>query len=254
MGTLWLADLDRVLAPLGVDTYPGWETRSRSSGGYDGVFGVAVHHTASSASPGSDMAYMWENCEDRPVGAIYLARDGQVTVGAAGATNCQGKGGPLTTSSGTIPKDKGNCFLIAVEAANAGTGEAWPTVQQDSYVLLVGLLCDAYGLAPGDVFGHYDYCQPSCPGRKVDPAGPSRFGAVNPSGTWDIARFRGELIPIPPTPITPEDDMTEDDWKRMEKLVADKCDLVLRQEFAPSGECYHRLEKLVADELRQADL
>ena len=132
MGQFWLLDLPDVLraAGLDVDTYPGWEARARSTGGYDNVLAVQCHHTASDTTPANDMAYMWNGSPDRPVGAIYLARDGKVTVGAAGATNTSGKGGPLNTSSGTIPLDAANRYVISIEAANNGTGQQWPVVQQ----------------------------------------------------------------------------------------------------------------------------
>lgn len=219
MGAYWLHDLPQVLGGLSnVSFYSGWQDRSRSSGGYDGLVGIAIHHTASNTSAENDMYYMWVSSSDGPVGAIYLGRDGRIVVGAAGATNCQGKGGPLTTSQGTVPKDKGNQYMIAIEAANAGTGEPWPTVQQDQYVALVRALCDGYSFDPyTDVFGHFDYCAPSCPGRKIDPAGPSRFGVVNQNDTWDINVFRAEVAgvapaPTPPTPEPPTPQPPSEDW------------------------------------------
>lgn len=209
MGATWLTDLPQVLSGLSnVSFYSGWQTRSRSSGGYDGLVGIAIHHTASSTSTANDTYYQWVTCPDGPVGAIYLGRAGEIVVGAAGATNCQGKGGPLTTSRGTVPKDKGNQYMIAIEAGNNGVGEPWPEVQQDQYVALVKALCDGYGFDPGrDVYGHFDYCAPSCPGRKIDPAGPSRFGTVNSNQTWDINVFRAAVSgssPGPTPPPTPE--------------------------------------------------
>lgn len=241
MGTIWLHDLPTVLAPLAPAFHDGWETRSRSSGGYDSLAGIAIHHTASNTSPESDMNYMWHGSPDRPVGAIYLARDGRVTVGAAGATNTQGKGGPLTTSRGTVPLDKGNQNMIAIEAANAGTGEAWPKAQTDAYLALVNALIKGYGFKPGDVYGHYDYCAPSCPGRKIDPAGPSPFGTVNPSGTWNIATFRSALGGAPaPEPPQPEPTPPPGDWwtPLMARLP------VLRQ--GSSGPPVRRMQHLLA--------
>ena len=70
--------------------------------------GIVVHHTASSTSTYNDTNYMWNNAPSKPVGAIYLARNGEIVVGAAGATNCAGLGGPYTTSKGTIAKDTAN--------------------------------------------------------------------------------------------------------------------------------------------------
>ena len=96
MGGVWLHDLPYVIAAAGIPhrTWPGWETRSRSSGGYDAVWALGVHHTASSTTPDNDCSYMWQNSPDRPIGTMLLDRAGLVTVGAAGATNTQGKGGP----------------------------------------------------------------------------------------------------------------------------------------------------------------
>jgi hypothetical protein len=205
LGSIWLRDLPAILSGLNPEFYSGWENRSRSSGGYDGLVGIAIHHTASNTSAEKDMQYMWSNASDRPIGAIYRGRDGRIVVGCAGATNTQGKGGPLYTTRGYCPQDKGNQYLLAIEAANAGTGEPWPQVQTDRFVALVRALCDGYWFSPADVFGHYDYCAPSCPGRKIDPAGPSPFGTVNASGTWDINAFRAAVAvtqpPPTPTPV-----------------------------------------------------
>jgi N-acetylmuramoyl-L-alanine amidase len=222
MGSHWLHDIDIPLSGLPHTFYGGWETRSRSSGGFDAILGIAIHHTASQTSPESDMSYMWQNCSDRPVGNIYLARDGNIWVGTAGASNTQGKGGPLNCLNGTVPKDKGNQYMIAIEAANNGVGEPWPEAQTNSYITLVKRLCEHYGLSIGqDVYGHYDYCAPSCPGRKIDPAGPSPFGSVNASGTWDINVFRaavsgGAVVPVPPPvdpiPPTPTPEPPQEDW------------------------------------------
>ena len=220
MGAHWLHDVGQALSGLPVSYYGGWETRSRSSGGFDAILGVAIHHTASQSDPDSDMAYMWKNCSDRPVGNIYLARDGAIWVGTAGASNTQGKGGPLNCLKGTVPKDKGNQYMIAIEAANNGVGEAWPQVQIDNYLALVRQLCAHYGFSVGqDVYGHFDYCAPSCPGRKIDPAGPSPFGSVNPSGTWDINAFRSavtsSIVIPPPEPPTPEPLPEENDTVKL---------------------------------------
>jgi len=200
MGGIWLYDLPEALAGLGgVSFYDGWETRSRSSGGYDALLGIAVHHTASQTSAANDTAYMWRNADDRPIGAIYLARDGQIIVGCAGATNCVGKGGPLLTTKGTIPKDGGNARSISIEAANNGVGEQWPDVQQDRYIELVDRLLRWYGFAAADVFSHHEWA----PDRKIDPAGPSRFGTINTSMTWNMGYFRAALGAPDPNPIPP---------------------------------------------------
>ena len=216
MGSIWLPDLPDVIARAGipVTTWPGWETRCNAKGGYDGIFGVAVHHTASNASATNDMTYMWDNALLRPVGAIYLARDGKVTVGAAGQTNCQGMGGPRSTSKGTIPLDQGNRYAIAIEAANNGVGEPWPPPQQDMYERLCAALIVGYGLQVGDVFAHHEWA----PTRKIDPWGPSRYAGM---AKWNMTLFRDAVAiaaqptkpapePTPPTEETP--DMIALDW------------------------------------------
>jgi hypothetical protein len=183
----WLLNLPTWLREGGlkVEEYPGWETRSRSSGGYDAVWGIGVHHTASNTSPANDLAYMLKNADAKPIGALYLARDGVVTVCAAGATNTQGKGGPYKTSKGTIPKDAGNRYMLSIEAANAGTGEQWPDVQQDAYVRLCHILVTKLGLNWGDIVAHFEWTS-----RKYDPAGNSRY--ANGGALWDMDKFRGD--------------------------------------------------------------
>ena len=218
MGAVWLPDLPDVIAAAGipVNVWPGWETRSNAKGGYDAIYGICVHHTASNASAVNDMSYMWDNAPLRPIGAIYLARDGMVTVGAAGQTNCQGLGGPRLTSRGPIPLDQGNRYAIAIEAANTGTGEVWPQAQQDTYVQLCAALVKAYGLQPSDVFAHHEWTT-----RKIDPWGPSRYAGT---AKWDMDLFREDIAMAlapppprpevqPPTPDT-EIDMIYIDWRK----------------------------------------
>ena len=202
-GAIWLHDLADVCrgAGLTVDEYPGWQTRSRSSGGYDKLLAIQVHHTASSTSPANDMAYQWKNSGDRPIGAIYLARDGRVTVGAAGATNTSGKGGPMSTPGGTIPLNDANRYVLSIEAANNGVGETWPDVQLDAYRRLVRALADRYGLpiARGAVHAHHEWTT-----RKIDPAGSSPYATG--SSKWNMDAFRADVAALgtpPPPPTRP---------------------------------------------------
>jgi hypothetical protein len=206
---IWLLDLPEACASGGLDvtTFDGWETRSRSSGGYDDLLGIGYHHDAS--SPTIDDArvdnYGWLYADAKPVGAMRLHRDGSLVVGAAGATNTMGRGGPLTVSKGVIPKDRGNQTMIAIEAGSNGVGEPWPKVQVEAYIALVGALCAWYGLDPTrDIFGHFDYCVPSCPGRKIDPAGPTvshpRIGGLTGAQTWSLNGFRDAVKAWTPTP------------------------------------------------------
>lgn len=206
MGSVWLGSLPDVLRNAGVpvEVYPGWETRSRSSGGYDTVLGIQVHHTASNTTPKNDMAYMWLNAPAKPIGALYLDRTGRWTVGAAGATNTSGKGGPLLTTRGTIPLDAANRFVISIEAANRGDGEVWPDAQLRSYVKGVAALARAYlgGVVriPGDVHSHFEWA----PTRKNDPAGNSWYATG--ASKWNMTQFRSDVNAAitPPQPPPPD--------------------------------------------------
>lgn len=225
MGSIWLHDLPDVIGGAGLRyrLWDGWETRSRSSGGYDAVRAVFVHHTASPGPQQSDCEWEWDATSgDQPIGAINLGRDGMVAIGAAGATNCQGKGGPWTLSTGTIPLDKGNAYGIAIEAGNRGTGEPWPQAQTDAYLVLVAALCDAYGLdVQRDVLSHFEWVEPSCPGRKIDPAGPSPWATG--SSSWAMDAFRADAAHCTPTPTPPPDegdDVTDDDIERIAQRAA----------------------------------
>jgi hypothetical protein len=230
MGTIWLTELPDWLSAAGlrVDVWPGWQTRSRSSGGYEQVLGIGIHHDASSrtATENAVCAYAWSNAQDRPIGAIRLNRDGHIVVGAAGATNTMGRGGPLKCSKGTIAQDKGNLYMVAIEAANTGVGEEWSTPQLDAYIGMVHTLCDKLGLAHSDVFSHAGYCQPSCPGRKIDPAGPTpgypRLGGVSGARTWADSVFRFyldqlDLQPKPP-PEPGDDDMDSKQANQLDQV------------------------------------
>jgi N-acetyl-anhydromuramyl-L-alanine amidase AmpD len=190
MGERYLTDLADVLRRVGLDVYEenGWQQRARSSGGYDGgPIGISVHHTASTASRENDVAYMCYNADARPVANLLLDRDGRWTVMAGGATNTAGKGGPRSTSQGTIPLDSANSRTIGVEAANNGIGEVWSDAMCESYVIGVRALCDAYGLVTGDVFSHFEWS----PGRKYDPAGQSHWASG--SDLWDMDAYRHDL-------------------------------------------------------------
>jgi peptidoglycan hydrolase-like protein with peptidoglycan-binding domain len=223
MGAVWLHDTPKFLQKYNVrfQTYPGWETRSRRSGGLQQVRAVGTHHTASGAAPANQMAWMWSNSPDRPIGNIFIARDGLVTLGAAGAANTQGRGGPISTSKGMIPKDQGNLYFVAIEAANNGVGQEWPDAQMQAYIRVCAALCDQFGLKPlTDIISHWEYVLPSQPNRKIDPAGPTPsmpdIGGTTGARRWTDANFRKRVsdlmkqtqvtpapAPAPPKPVPP---------------------------------------------------
>jgi N-acetylmuramoyl-L-alanine amidase/LysM domain len=203
-----LHDLADVLrrAGLRVREVDGWQQRQRGGSGYSqsGPIGIIVHHTASSSgwNGEQDANFLTFQCDVKPMANLYLDRGGQWWVLAGGATNTNGAGGPW----GPIPLDSANSRVIGIEAGNNGVGEPWPGVMQDAYVAGVAALADAYRIQPGNVLSHQEWA----PTRKVDPAGPSRFGSINSSSTWDMDLFRaavdkarGGAGPIKPTPAKP---------------------------------------------------
>jgi hypothetical protein len=197
----------------------GWQSRARSSGGFPSPpLGVWWHHTASNTSPQNDLSWQIDGCDDAPVGNWLLDRDGVWWPVAAGASNCAGKGGPHTFSRGTVPLDSGNTRGWQVEVANAGTGQAWPQVQVDSYFRGSNALNALVGNQPSDVITHNVWA----PTRKIDPAtaaaveGPWVPRSSTSSGTWNLDDIKAECSaragtgpPPGPTPNPEDDDMID---------------------------------------------
>jgi hypothetical protein len=213
MGTIYLplADIltDAGLVVRVTRVNVGWETRSRSTGGFAAMpLGTMWHHAASARGAGSEgiVNYQVRVNPDAPVGNMTLDRDGSVWPVAGGASNCSGKGGPWPMSRGTVPLDKGNTTLVNVEACNDGVGEPWPRKMIDAYFTLTAAVNAWCGNAPDDVVGHHQYA----PTRKIDPAtaaavqGPWHPRSTTTSGTWNLIDVRDELV-ARSTP-TPEED------------------------------------------------
>jgi hypothetical protein len=202
MGSRYLTDLASVVRAAGITVQeePGWATRARSSGGYNSELPnhVMAHHTASNPSSDgqADVNYCCYGSENRPVANLYLSRSGKVWVMAAGATNTNGQG---HDPCGATNDDSMNSAAIGIEAANTGTGETWPTAQQDVYLRLVKALCDRYGIPNGRIHAHSEWA----PDRKIDPAGQSRYASGG--AKWNMAAFRSDVAntggggePLPP--------------------------------------------------------
>ncbi len=204
MGSRWLTDLPEALEAGGVNfrTWPGWETKSRSSGGLSDLRAIGIHHDVSSRSWDDDdgSRYCFDNANIAPIGNLYLGRNGRWTIGAAGASNTQGKGGPVNTSKGPIAKGNGNPWFLSIEAANDGQGEPWPDVQIESYVKGVAALMKFYGFEPGDIFAHFEWSNPgknirTGGFRKIDPAGPCKYAVPDAAypNMWNMDSFRGDV-------------------------------------------------------------
>lgn len=209
MGAIWLDDLERILRssnpPGPIQTVDGWQTRANSHGGYEAMRGICIHHDAGGGSDTSSVNFQCFVDADKPNAALHVGRDGTVWIMAAGATNTQGLGGPIVG----VPANQGNFQLIGIEQGNNGTGEPYPTRQQDATLWLCRTLVASYGTRYGfgadHVISHFEWA----PARKNDPAGPSRWAPSG--GRWDMNAFRADvaLLPFPPPNggliLTPED-------------------------------------------------
>lgn len=217
----YLTDMASVLRAAGCNVIEqdGWQQRARSSGGYGSGLPLCVmwHHTASGAqaSASSDATYMSHNASASPIANIMIARNGDVWVLAAGATNTNGSGVARSFSRGTVPSDGMNTRAIGMEIQNTGVGQQYSQECIDAAMRASNALNAAYGNLPTDVDMHWTYA----PGRKIDPAqanvvaGTWRPASMNSSGSWSLDDLRAELTrrasstPTPPDPTPePEDD------------------------------------------------
>jgi hypothetical protein len=219
----WLADELRAAGCTVVEYDSQWKTRGRSSGGFNtNPLGISWHHTAGAAgaSAKSECDYMVHSSDNRPTCNIYIARDGAVWVLAAGATNTSGKGGPLTLSRGTVAADCANTTTVGMEIGNNGVGETYPQPQIDAAFRASNCINRRLGNQPADVFSHNLWA----PTRKIDPAtaaavqGPWRPRSTTSSGTWSTDDIRAECNARATSP-PPEDDVTDDDIKRIADAV-----------------------------------
>jgi hypothetical protein len=149
--------------------------------------------------------------QDAPLCNLYLGRNGNIYVCAAGATNTNGKG-----DCPHISPDSMNSSAIGIEAGNNGVGETWPTIQQDAYLALCWFLCAEYGIAVDHVHGHQEWA----PDRKIDMAGNSRYATGG--DTWDFDAFRADitLYGHGGDPPPPGDDMTDHQARQLAELHA----------------------------------
>lgn len=218
MGNIWALKLPQYFDKWKVPYIlkDGWQTRSRQSGGFNSVKGIGIHHDAGSTNSTPSNDYQWScfNCPDKPVGNGSLSRDGVFQLWAAGAANTMGKGAPLYTQRGTIAKDDGNANMFAIEASNNGVGEPWTQAQITNYPLLCAAVMDwathespGVPLMVGDIFSHWEYVYPTCPGRKIDPAGPSPWlpapHNAPTSSSWDMDKFRASVWQLMYKPTYP---------------------------------------------------
>jgi len=221
-GPIWLTGMADILRLVGLDVIEmdGWQTRSRSSGGYaDWPLCVMWHHTASGISSDgwNDANYIATGSGDAPLSNLYINRTGTVWVVAAGATNTNGKGKSIAFSRGTVPADGMNTRALGIECGNNGVGEFWPEEQINAMFRTNIAMNLWFGNRVDDLSTHNFYA----PDRKIDPATDNVGGnwipsTVNSSRSWDRQDIRNECVrrfdafindsqPIPPHPN--EDDL-----------------------------------------------
>jgi hypothetical protein len=150
-------------AGLVVVELEGWQTRGRSGGAMyaDGrPWCVMWHHTASAGDGAWDADYCTFGSPDAPLTNLVIGSDAVVYVCAAGPTNTNGKGGPLTFSRGVVPADSMNTYAVGIEISNNGTGMTYSAAQVDACFTASNAIAAAYGLEPDDVAGHFD-CAPN---------------------------------------------------------------------------------------------
>lgn len=161
MAVLWLADVLRA-SGLPVFEVDGW--RTRSAGSMQNPTGVLGHHTAGPAAgnyPSLGVVVNGRPDLPGPLAQLGLGRDGTWFVIAAGRANHAGTG-----KLPWVPQNKGNHFLLGVEAESTGRG-GWTAAQKDSYPRGVAALLRHLGLSADRFAAHKEYA----PNRKIDPFG-----------------------------------------------------------------------------------
>lgn len=216
----WLTDLDLALQAGGVSYLEvpynaadptgaaSWRTRGRpsSTGSWDAQ-GVLCHHTASPAGtpPATDIRVILSGNSEAPgpIAQLYIGRDAELYLIAAGRANHGGRGRRPGIDTGGCADM--NAVLIGIEVGNNGVGERWPDPVTDLYASTVAALCEWYSWPTSAVFMHATTGPPSggC-NSKIDPAGPWQRQPSLSSQTWDLATWRAFVDehrgaePIPP--------------------------------------------------------
>lgn len=151
---IWIVDVLRAEG-LGVDEFPGW--LDRGHGDFADVRGVMVHHTGSDDAGPASIAYGRRDLAG-PLSQLHVARDGVVTVVAAGVAWHAGTG-----SHPWIPANRGNWHTIGIEFANSGTSPTashrvnWPDAQYVALVRCCAAINRRLGQDSTRTIGHREY-------------------------------------------------------------------------------------------------
>ncbi|KRE29857.1 N-acetylmuramoyl-L-alanine amidase [Mycobacterium sp. Soil538] len=151
---VWLADVLRAEG-LEVAELVGW--RRRGHGVFSDIRGVMVHHTGSDSATAESIALGRPGLPG-PLSQLHIARDGIVTVVAAGVAWHAGAG-----SYPWLPANTGNWHTIGIECANTGTSpwaphrRNWPDAQYGALLGSCAAICLRLGQPAGRTIGHKEY-------------------------------------------------------------------------------------------------
>ncbi|MDA2890591.1 N-acetylmuramoyl-L-alanine amidase [Mycolicibacterium sp. BiH015] len=192
---VWLADVLRAEG-LDVTEFPGW--RDRGHGDFKNIRGVMAHHTGSDTASAASIAYGRPDLAG-PLSQLHIARDGAVTVVAAGVAWHAGVG-----MYPWLPANMGNWHTIGIECANSGTNPSaphrrnWPDAQYFALVGSCAAICRRLGQPATRVIGHKEYA-----GRaqgKWDP-GAIDMDRLRSDIAAQIGAVPGRSSPRPPVPV-----------------------------------------------------
>lgn len=151
---VWLPDVLR-REGVRVVEYPGWRTRGH--GDFRDIRGVMVHHTGSDHASPASIAGGRPDLPG-PLSQLHIARDGTVTVVAAGVAWHAGVG-----MYPWLPTNMGNWHMIGIECANSGTSIAaphrtnWPDAQYLALVRCCAAINRRLRQSADRTIGHKEY-------------------------------------------------------------------------------------------------
>jgi hypothetical protein len=151
---VWLADVLRAEGVTIVE-FRGW--RNRGHGDFKDIRGVMVHHTGSDTASAASIAQGRPDLTG-PLSQLHIARDGTVTVVAAGVAWHAGVG-----TYPWLPTNMGNWHTIGIECANTGTSPTaahrtnWPAAQYDALVRSCAAINHRLAQNASRTIGHKEY-------------------------------------------------------------------------------------------------
>ncbi len=192
----WLAAALRAEG-LDVKEFPGW--RDRGHGAFKDIRGVMVHHTGSDRASAASIAVGRPDLAG-PLSQVHIARDGTVTVVAAGVAWHAGVG-----MYPWVPANMGNWHLIGIECANSGTSASaphrrnWPDAQYFALVRSCAAINRRLEQTSARTIGHKEYA-----GRaqgKWDPGAIDMDNLRRDVAERMAADFAAGRAPRPPVPV-----------------------------------------------------